>query len=484
MEQRPRILLTGITGYVGGRLKNRLEDLGLNLRCLVRSNISISENSPPTTQYYFGDAADRKALLRALEGIDVAFYLIHSLGASQDFSEMDRLLAAQFAQAASKCKVKRIIYLGGLGANYDEHLSQHLRSRHEVGNVLRANTDDVQVIELRASVIIGSGSLSFELIKALAHRLPIMLTPKWMRTELQPIAIDDILTYLIKAIDVKVEGDPILEIGGKERVSYEDLMRLYIKLRGLKRLMIPVPFLTPRLSSLWLGLVTPLYARVGRKLIESAQCETIVHDPLATHLFHIETLGVKDALIQAMNNENQPFPLTRWNDAVSSSLSPKDWSTVSFGGRLENYREKIISATPKDAFAPILRLGGGKGYPFGKFLFWLRGFIDLILGGVGMRRGRRRDDALQVGDVIDFWRVVAYQPEHYIKLNAEIKIPGKAWLEFQVDPHAKGVKIAQRALFEPAGVPGVLYWYLMYPIHAFVFWGLFRGILNQIKAKK
>jgi uncharacterized protein YbjT (DUF2867 family) len=483
MEDKPRILLTGVTGYVGGRLKTQLEELGFPLRCLVRSNIGISQAYLATTQYVFGNADDKKILLKALEGIDVAFYLIQSLGAVKDYSIIDRMLAVNFAQAASKCKVKKIIYLGGLGANYDEQLSKYLRSRHEVGSVLRAHAAGVQVLELRASVIFGSGSLSFEMIKSLVENLPIMVTPKWLRTELQPIGISDVLNYLIKAVDIAIEGDLILEIGGKERVSYEDCLRIYASLRGLKRLIIPAPCWMPYLSSLWLGLVTPLYARVAGTLIASAQCSTIVHDPLARRLFHFETLSVKESLALAMQNENHSFASTRWNDAVSSALTPKDWSNVCLGKRLEDYRESIVPAALEEAFAPLLRLGGQEGYPFINILFWLRGFIDLMLGGVGMRRGRKNHASLAVGDVIDCWRVEAYQHSHYIKLADETKIPGKAWLEFQVDSHAKGIKISQRVIFDPAGATGVLYWYIMYPIHKLMFWALFKGLIKQIKEK-
>ena len=482
MGIKPCILLTGVTGYVGSRLKRNLESLQFPLRCLVRSNVGISEQSPSTTEYIFGDASERKVLMRALEGVDIAYYLIHSLGVTKDFSQLDRLLAAQFAQMASKAKVKKIIYLGGLGANYDDHLSQHLKSRHEVGNVLRANTTNVQVIEMRASAIIGSGSLSFEMIKHLVDCLPIIPTPKWMHTKLQPIAIEDVLNYLIRAIDLQIEGDSILEIGGKERVSYAELMSLYGKIKNYRRYKIGLPFQASQISSLCIGLLTPLYVRVSTKLIESAQSANLVHDPLATHLFQFNTLSIEEAMKRALVNENDAYPYSRWNDAVSSAISPKDWSSIHFGGRLEDCRQKIVAATPENAFAPLLSLGE-KGYPFCNFLFWLRGFIDLLLGGVGMRRGRKGGSHLMVGDVVDFWRVQAYQPNHYLKLIAEIKLPGKAWLEFQIDPHAKGVRFTQRALFSPAGIPGVLYWYILYPFHRFIFWGLFRGIIKKMKTK-
>lgn len=478
IPSKPLILITGVSGYVGGRLRNLLEKKGYPLRCLVRAESAIPDKIPSQTRYVIGDASNQKALIEAMDGVEVAFYLIHSMGSKLDFSDMDRRIAVQFAQTASHCGVKRIIYLGGLGSNYDE-LSPHLKSRHEVGEILRSNAEGVQVIELRASIVLGSGSLSFEMIRALVEKLPIMITPRWVRMQTQPIGIEDLLQYLVKSIDIDVEGNPVFEIGGKDRVTYQDLMLEYARERGLKRWIIPVPVLTPRLSSLWLGLVTPLYARVGKKLVESASCPTIVRDPLATHLFNIPPMSVKEAIDHALANENRPYPETRWNDALSSSLSRSDEPQNNYGCRIVDTHEAIVKALPAITFRAISQIGGSRGYYGTDGLFWLRGVLDLIVGGVGLRRGRRDPENLHRGDVVDFWRVEEMIPNTYLKLSAEMKLPGRAWLEFRVVPHEKGSKIIQNAIFDPLGTAGVLYWYLLLPFHQFVFSRMLKGIARR-----
>lgn len=482
----PLVFLTGVSGYIGGRLLQLLEDKGVRVRCLVRNKSQVPAQLKPTTQYIVADVADKKAITKALSNVDVAYYLIHSMGSSQDFSDLDREYAAQFASIASKCGVKKIIYLGGLGSHYDK-LSPHLKSRQEVGQMLRLNGEGVQVIEFRASIVIGSGSLSFEMIRALVERLPVMITPKWVRTEAQPIAIEDLLAYLYKGMSIEIEGDPIFEIGGADRVTYQEIMSEYARQRGYKRLMIPVPFLTPRLSSLWLGLVTPIYARVGRKLVESAMTATIVHDPLAARVFNIHPMGLKEAIARAIRNENHAYPATRWNDPVSSALEVKDWSNTHFGGTLSISKYKDITATKEEAFKPIREIGGKNGYYFLNFIWWLRGFIDLLLGGVGMRRGRRDPTTIKPGDVIDFWRVIEYTPDSSLKLVAEMKVPGLAFLEFNIEKlesDPSKVRIKETASLYPEGVFGVFYWYLLYPIHIFIFKGMLNGIVRQIKRKK
>lgn len=475
---RPLVLLTGTSGYVGGRLLQALQEKQYPVRCFIRRPQDIPENNSHLVSYVAGDVADMRALLRAMEGVDVAFYLIHSMGLKEDFAAKDRDLATQFAQAASRSGVKRIIYLGGLGSSFEE-LSPHLRSRQEVGHILRANAEGVQVLEFRSSIVIGSGSLSYEMIRALVERLPFMITPKWVYTDTQPIAISDLLNYLVQAIEIDVEGNPILEIGGKDRVSYGDLMREYARQKGLKRWMVRVPVLSPRLSSLWLGLVTPLYARVGRKLVESAACETIVHDPLAAHLFHVDAKTSAMAIAEAIQGETTPE--TRWNDAQSASTVPYVWPNESICGRIVDTREAIVDVAPEIAFKPIRRIGGNQGYYFGDLLWWLRGLVDVVLGGVGLRRGRRDPETLRPGDVVDFWRVETFKPANLLRLQAEMKLPGRAWLEFHVTPHLNGSKITQKAIFDPAGTLGILYWYLLYPFHSLVFKGMLRGIVSEVK---
>ena len=308
----PAVLLTGATGYIGGRLLPLLERRGVRLRCLARRPADLRARVGESTELVAGDVLDLGSLALAFEGVDTAYYLIHSMASGRDFGQDDRQGAANFSAAAKEAGVRRIIYLGGLG-NPKHALSDHLRSRQETGEVLRAS--GIQIIEFRASVIIGSGSLSFELIRALVERLPIMVCPKWVATPAQPIAIEDVLEYLLAALDLEEEHSRIFEIGGPDRVSYGDIMRDYARQRGLRRLMIPVPVLTPRLSSLWLGLVTPVYARVGRKLIEGLRNPTVVEDGSALETFTIRPRGLREALARALSHEDHALAETRWSDA-------------------------------------------------------------------------------------------------------------------------------------------------------------------------
>jgi len=469
---KPLILLTGATGYVGGRLLKALQAAAYSVRCLARRPEFLAPRVSPDTEVFKGDCLDPASLPPACAGVHTAYYLVHSMGSTGDFVEQDRAAAANFGAAAYTTGVQRIIYLGGLGGA-DGRLSTHLRSRHETGEALRAS--GVPIIELRASIILGSGSLSFELIRALVERLPVMLCPRWVRTPAQPIAIEDVLAYLLAAIELPRGQDGIFEIGGADRVSYAGIMNEYARQRGLRRLMIPVPFLTPRLSSLWLGLTTPVYARVGRKLIESVENETTVHDSRALQVFPIRPMGLRQAIQRAILSEDQGYAATRWSDAISSAGLPPSWGGMRFGTRLVDSRAVQVPVPPAAAFAAIQRIGGANGWFYGNWLWRLRGFIDLLFGGVGMRRGRRHPQELAVGDAVDFWRVEAYEPDRRLRLAAELKLPGRAWLEFEVEPHANGATIRQTAVFDPVGLLGLLYWYAIYPLHARVFAGMLRG---------
>ena len=472
----PLILLTGATGYVGGRLLKALQAAGSPVRCLVRRPDFLAPRVNADTELVQGDCLDAASLPAACAGVHTAYYLVHSMGSTGDFTEQDRTAAANFGAAAHAAGVQRIIYLGGLG-NAGGRLSTHLRSRHETGEALRAS--GVPVIELRASIILGSGSLSFELIRALVERLPVMLCPRWVRTPAQPIAIEDVLAYLLAAIELPRGQDGIFEIGGADRVSYAGIMNEYARQRGLRRLMIPVPLLTPRLSSLWLGLTTPLYARVGRKLIESVENETTVQDDRALRVFPIRPMGLRQAIERAMLNEDQEYAATRWSDAISSAGLPPSWGGIRFGTRLVDSRAVHLPVSAAVAFAPIRRIGGSTGWYYGNWLWRLRGFIDLLFGGAGMRRGRRHPQELAVGDTVDFWRVAAYEPDRRLRLVAEMKLPGRAWLEFEVEPDADGTTIRQTAVFDPTGLLGLLYWYAIYPLHARVFAGMLRGVAGR-----
>jgi uncharacterized protein YbjT (DUF2867 family) len=396
------------------------------------------------------------------------------MGTTGDFEAEDRIAADNFGAAARAAGVRRIIYLGGLGED-DPRLSAHLRSRHEVGKRLRAH--GVPVIELRASIIIGSGSLSFELIRALVERLPVMVTPRWVRVKAQPIAIGDVLEYLHEALTVETDNRSlIIEIGGPDRVSYQELMYEYARQRGLRRWMIPVPVLTPRLSSLWLGLITPLYARVGRKLIDSLRHPTVVRDDTATRLFRIRPIGVSEAIASALRNEESVFAQTRWSDALSAGGTPRQWGGRQFGNRLVDSRSITVAADPCALFAAVERIGGATGWYYANWLWTLRGWLDLLVGGVGMRRGRRDPEHLRAGDTVDCWRVASVDPNKRLRLSAEMKLPGRAWLEFEVQPHESGSVLRQSAMFEPLGLAGLVYWYGVWPLHQLVFAGMLRGI--------
>ena len=467
------ILLTGATGYVGGRLLTKLVADGRSVRCLTRRPEALQGRVSESVEIVQGDVLDSPSLCTAFEGVETAFYFVHSMGDNQDFESQDRIAAENFSQAATAAGVKRIVYLGGLG-NPDETLSKHLRSRQETGDILRANHP--QVIEFRASIVIGSGSLSYEMIRALVERLPVTICPKWVQVKAQPIAIEDLLAYLSASVELSITAPQIYEIGGPDQVSYGQLMKEYARQRGLTRWMIPVPLLTPYLSSLWLGLVTPLYARVGRKLVESLRNPTLISNNLAETVFEIRPRSVEQAISRALANEDREYAETRWSDAMSSSGRHLSWGGDRFGSRLVDSRTVIVPVSPEKAFIPIRRIGGQTGWYYGNWLWTIRGFIDLLVGGVGVRRGRRDPEQLRVGDALDFWRVEAYEPNQRLRLHAEMKLPGRAWLEFEVTPCEQGSIIRQTAIFDPLGLAGLMYWYGIYPLHQFVFAGMLRNL--------
>ena len=475
----PRILLTGATGYIGGRLLGALEEAETAVRCMARDPERLRPRLGPDSTAVAGDVLEPATLPRALEGVDTAYYLIHSMGSGDDFEARDREGARNFARAARGAGVGKIVYLGGLG--HGDDLSAHLRSRQEVGRILRES--GVPTVELRASIILGSGSLSFEMIRALVERLPVMVHPRWVRTPSQPIAVEDVVAYLVEALAMDPAESVVYEIGGARRVSYAEIMRAYARVRGLRRLMIPVPVLTPRLSSLWLGLVTPVYARVGRKLIEGLRNPTVVRDPSALEAFDLRPLGVTEAIRRALRNEDREFAETRWSDALSSSLDDGGWGGRTMGSRRVDARSARVDAPPEDAFRPVRRIGGDVGWYYADWLWRLRGFLDLLVRGPGMRRGRRDPEAPLPGDTLDFWRVEDYEAPRLLRLRAEMRLPGRAWLQFEVEPLAEGrSRIVQTALFDPAGLAGLLYWYGLWPLHALIFRGMLRRIAQAGEA--
>jgi uncharacterized protein YbjT (DUF2867 family) len=470
------IMLTGATGYVGGRLLKILEQRGYRVRCMARRPDILTSRVSTSTQVVEGNVLDINSMQVALKGVRVAYYLIHSMSSEGSFEEIDRKAAHNFGEVAKAAGVERIIYLGGLGNDEDE-LSPHLRSRQEVGNILRKS--GIPLVEFRASIVIGSGSLSFQLIRSLVERLPIMITPKWVQVAAQPIAIEDLTEYLEAALYLPDSGSRVYEIGGADQVSYADIMRIYGSCRNIAVRMIPVPLLSPYISSLWLGLITPLYARIGRKLIQSIVHPTVVRDKSALKDFNIKPMGVNAAIRRAIDKEDKEFSETRWSDSISSSGKMPSWLSKSFGSRLFDSRTIKVNLPPEVLFKPIQRIGGETGWYSWNWLWQLRGFFDLLVGGVGMRRGRAHFDILRVGDTLDFWRVEEYEPNHLLRLTAEMKLPGRAWLEFEVLGDDLSSTIRQTAIFDPVGLLGLVYWYALYPLHQLVFAGMLRGITDK-----
>ncbi len=449
--------------------------------CLVRRPNALQGKASADTEIVVGDLLDANTLPPAMQGIDTAFYFVHSMGSKEDFADEDRQAAQNFTDAARKLGVRRIIYLGGLG-NRDSNLSKHLRSRQETGDILRSS--GVQVIELRASIVIGSGSLSFEMVRALTERLPVMICPKWVQVAAQPIAIEDVLAYLLESLELAEQDSRIFEIGGPDQVTYGELMQEYARQRGLRRFMIPVPFLSPYLSSLWLGLVTPLYARVGRKMVDSMKNPTVVSNNLAFTTFKVRPLTVSKAIERALVNEDRECASTRWSDALSAAGTPQAWGGVRFGSRLVDSRTAEVDLPAALAFAPIQRIGGDTGWYYGSWMWRLRGFLDLLVGGIGLRRGRQHPVNIRIGDTLDFWRVVDFVPDKLLRLEAEMKVPGRAWLEFEVtqsDPSKQHSTVRQTAIFDPVGLFGLFYWYSLYPAHQFIFAGMLRNIVESAR---
>jgi uncharacterized protein YbjT (DUF2867 family) len=468
-----QILLTGATGYVGGVLLPELERQGHSVRCLVRRPGKIAGKTGPGTEVVVGDASDPADLARSCAGIDVAYWLVHSMESGVDFERSDRLAAERFAEAAKSAGVRRIVYLGGLGAD-DDTLSAHLRSRHEVGAILRASGLDV--VEFRASIVIGAGSFSFDLVRTLVERLPVMICPAWLATPTQPIAIADVVDYLAAAADLPPGRSRIFEIGGPDKVSYGAIMREYARQRGLHRLMIPVPVLTPRLSSLWLKLVTPQYSKVGRKLIDGLKNPTVVTSDASLREFPFRPRGLREAVREAMIQEDTSFSGRRWADFADAEELPPRYGGRTAGTRLVDHRHLVVAVEPARAFAAIERIGGGNGWYACDWLWQVRGWMDRVIGGPGMSRGRRDPLKLLTGDTLDCWKVELCEPPRRLRLAAEMKMPGRGWLEFEVVPRDGDVTIHQTAVFDPKGLGGLLYWYSIWPLHELVFRRMLAGI--------
>lgn len=467
------ILVTGATGYIGGRLVPRLLKDGQLVRCLVRDPSRL-QGRPwhDRVEIVAGDVLEPASLGAALDGVSVAYYLIHSMGAGAHFAERDLVAARNFSAAARAAGVQRIVYLGGL-AEPSPALSDHLRSRQQTGDALREA--GVPVTEFRAGVIVGSNSISFEMIRYLTERLPVMICPRWVYTRSQPIGIRDVLDYLVGALSVPGSVGRIVEIGGADVITYGQMMTIYAQVRGLKRLLIPVPFLTPRLSSLWVNLVTPIPAAIARPLVEGLRNENVVRDSAARELFPgIAPAGYRESVERALERLKASNVETAWSDALSTSqgdVAPVRLATEE--GILMEHRQRIVPASAAEVFRAFTQVGGTRGWLYMNRAWKLRGFADRLIGGVGLRRGRRDPDRLRVGDALDFWRVEAVEEDRLLRLRAEMKVPGMAWLQFQATPRADGsTLLEQTAFFAPKGLAGTLYWYALYPIHRVIFSGL------------
>ena len=480
MTQPGRILVTGVTGYIGGRLTPRLLQEGHHVRVLARSRARIlSRCWSSSVEVAVGDALNPETLSGALEGVDCAYYLIHSMAGKSGFQEMDLQAARTFGEAARKAGVNRIIYLGGLGDPEDE-LSPHLRSRQETGQALRES--GVPVTEFRAAVIVGSGSISFEMIRHLVERLPIMVCPKWIYSRIQPIAIDDLLEYLVAALYEPESRGSIIEIGGEDVTTYKGLMLGYASARGLRRLLIPVPVLSPRLSSYWVHWTTPIPAKITAALVEGLRNDVVVTDNLARTLFpHIRPQGYSSAIQGVIEDLDNGRVDTSWSDAVDAADSRDETVRLqSREGMIIEQRRRSVSAPASDVYKTLVGIGADRGWYFANWAWRLRGMVDRLLGGAGLRRGRRHRDDLRVGDALDFWRVEALEPGHLLRLRAEMKLPGRAWLQYEVRETGSGAsQLEQTAMFIPRGLPGLLYWYGLYPIHGWIFSGLVKAIARR-----
>jgi uncharacterized protein YbjT (DUF2867 family) len=474
------VLVTGATGYVGGRLVPRLIEAGHRVRCLVRDLSRLQGRAWFTrVEVVQGDLLNPNSLAEAMRDVNVVYYLIHSLGEGGDFAQLDVIAARNCSAAAKSAGVARIIYLGGLGDSSTD-LSPHLRSRQETGVALREF--GVPVTEFRAAVIVGSGSVSFEMVRYLAERLPVMICPKWVFTRIQPIAIRNVLDYLVAAIDSTESVGRIIEIGGQDVLTYAEMMTGYARVRGLKRLLIAVPVLTPRLSSYWVHLITPIPAKVARPLIKGLVNEVIVHDDAAFRLFPgISLLDYETSVRFAFVKMKQREVETSWTDALTSSQGGKTpVALITSEGMIIERRQRTV-ATPSEAvYRAFACLGGLRGWLYMDWTWQVRGLIDRLCGGVGMRRGRRHPEDVRAGDALDFWRVEAVEPGRMIRLRAEMKVPGRAWLEFQaVRQSPAGTLLTQTAFFEPKGLSGLAYWYVLYPVHSLIFSGLTRRLAEQ-----
>jgi uncharacterized protein YbjT (DUF2867 family)/uncharacterized protein YndB with AHSA1/START domain len=469
-----KVAVIGAAGYVGGRLVPELLAAGHEVRCVARRPERL-ERVPwrHEVEVVAADVGDLDSLVAALTGVEAVYYLVHTMGQAGDFAEQDRTGATNTRVAAEATGVRHLVYLGGLGSGDPDDLSPHLASRHEVGTLLAAGS--VPVTELRAAVIIGSGSVSFEMLRHLTEVLPVMVCPRWVtETRCQPIGIADVLHYLVAVLDHPPSTSRVLEIGGPDVLTYREMMVRYAAVAGLRRrIIIPIRVLSPRLSSHWINLVTPLPYQLAKPLVASLVNDVVVSPERdVRRVIPHEPLSFDEALRRALARVQDLDVTTSWMDSAPTrgpaSPMPQDpdWA----GGTVYEDRQVVTTAAPPEAlFATVAGLGGTRGWYVANSLWTLRGWIDKVIGGVGMRRGRRHPDDLRVGDALDFFRVEAYEPPRLLRLRAEMKVPGEAWLEWSITPRPDGrTTLCQLARFHPRGVAGRCYWWALLPIHAVI----------------
>jgi uncharacterized protein YbjT (DUF2867 family) len=482
MQKKP-IFMTGGTGYVGGRLIPRLLAAGYRVRAMARSPERLlcrPWGRHPNIEVVPGDALDREAFIRAAEGCGAAYYLIHSMNAQKGkFAEADRTAARNMVATAEKNRLSRIIYLGGLGEQDHEALSKHLKSRHEVEEIIMAGS--VPVTNLRAAMILGSGSASFEMLRYLVDRLPVMITPRWVQTPCQPISIRNVLDYLEGCLEVPETIGQTLDIGGPEVLTYRDLIHIYAEEAGLaKRRIIPVPVLTPWLSAKWIHLVTPVPATIAQPLAEGLSIPVVCKDNRIHTMVPVDLVGTRDTIRTALDRIRQEQVDTCWFDG--GGALPPEWATCgdadyAGGTVLRDGHRIVLAARPEEIWDTVRRIGGRNGWYFAHSLWKLRGLMDRAVGGPGLRRGRRDPLELRVGDGLDFWRVVDLESNQRLLLLAEMKAPGDALLEFKINDEGRGrTSLEMMARFLPRGVAGIAYWYSLLPAHRFLFEGMLKKV--------
>jgi uncharacterized protein YbjT (DUF2867 family) len=465
------ILVTGATGYIGGRLIPRLLERGHGVRVLARDRRRLAERPwAASIDIRVGDLLDVPSLDGLLDGIDVALYLVHSMDAGAEFEARDRTAAANFMEALPP--ETRVLYLGGLLP--PESASGHLRSRGEVGEILRRNPG---TLELRAGPIIGSGSASFEMVRYLTERLPVMVAPRWIGNQVQPIGVDDVLSYLIASIESDETG--VVEIGS-DRLSFKQMMSVYAKVRGLRRTIIPVPLLVPKLAALWVGLVTPIPNRLAVPLIGGIVSTPVADTGRARELYPwIEPMSYEDSVRRATDETSRGEAETSWSGALGDNST---YELADREGLIRETRTIYIDASPSAVYRAFSGLGGARGWLVWGLAWRIRGALDKLAGGPGLRRGRRHPDDLYVGEAVDFWRVEAAERDHLLRLRAEMKLPGRAWLQWTVTAEGEGSRLIQTALFSPRGLSGAAYWYALYPFHRLIFSDLIRAVAKRAVA--